>query len=170
MYDTAERAGYSYSSGPAQPLVRQLARLTDLVARTVLSLATTNKDPAEASLADPELILELLHCYGVTSNCSKFYEASELDNYPWVLAPEKRGRTPFPQYVGVRSSFHTLMTKLMLQYLTGTPVDIQTDGDQSKSKEEVNAEELVKCRDFNKDQNIFRSVETGRRNIIIKNC
>ena len=155
VYDTAQRAGYNYSSGPSQPLVRQLARLTDLVARTVLSLATTSQAPGEASLADPELILELLQCYGVTSNCSKFYEASELDNYPWVLAPEKRGRTPFPQYVGVRSSFHTLMTKLMLQYLTGTPVDTEPS---TTVTDEEKAGEMKRCRDRNSDQNIYRLV------------
>ena len=79
-----------------------------------------------------------------------FYEASEPDNYPWLVSPDKRGRTPFPQYVGVRSSFHTLMTKLMLQYLTGTPVPVDTE------TSEDNKEEIKKCRDMNKDQNIFR--------------
>ena len=161
LYDTAQRAGYDYSAGPDQPVVSHLARLTEMVARTVLSLATTSPPPSPSTtLADPSLILELLHCYGVTSNCSKFYEASEPDNYPWVLPPEKRGRTPFPQYVGVRSSFHTLMTKLMLQYLTGTPVDtepeMQEDTDQGTVKDEMNSEAVKRCRDKNSDQNIYR--------------
>ena len=159
VYDTAERAGYSYSAGANQPLVRHLVRLTDLLARTVLSLATTSPaPPPPATLADPELIHELLHCYGVTANCSKFYEASEPDNYPWVLAPQKRGRRPFPQYVGVRSSFHTLMTKLMLQYLTGTPVDteLKEESDHTTVKDEMKAEEVKRCRDKNSDQNIYR--------------
>ena len=160
VYDTAQRAGYDYSAGPSQPVVSHLARLSEMVARTVLSLATLGPSPPPGSLADPSLILELLQCYGVTSNCSKFYEASEPDNYPWVLPPEKRGRTPFPQYVGVRSSFHTLMTKLMLQYLTGTPVDteLQGDPDHGTLKDEINTEEVKRCRDKNSDQNIYRLV------------
>ena len=160
VYDTAQRAGYDYSAGPSQPVVSQLARLTEMVARTVLSLATRDPSPPPGTLADPSLILELLNCYGVTSNCSKFYEASEPDNYPWVLPPVKRGRTPFPQYVGVRSSFHTLMTKLMLQYLTGTPEDREQQGDPDLGtlKDEINAEEVKRCRDKNSDQNIYRSV------------
>ena len=118
-----------------------------------------SREPRELSNCESqaELINDLLHCYGVTSNCSKFYEASEPDNFPWVVTPDKRGSTPFPQYVGVRSSFHTLMTKLTLQYLTG---DVQNVGDQTpgQPQDEVNAEEIKKCRDMNKDQNIYRCV------------
>jgi len=151
LYDTAERAGYSHHLGPVQPVVEHLARLSQMVAQTVLQLATDNQISV-SQLDQADLINDLLHCYGVTSNCSMFYEASEPDNYPWLISPDKRGRTPFPQYVGVRSSFHTLMTKLMLQYLTGTPVSVDTE------TSEDNKEEIKKCRDMNKDQNIFSFV------------
>ena len=43
LYDTAERAGYSHHLGPVQPVVEHLARLSQMVAQTVLQLATDNQ-------------------------------------------------------------------------------------------------------------------------------
>ena len=49
-----------------------------------------------------------------------------------------------------------MMTRQMLQYLTGTPIDIKTES--NLSGDEISAEEVMKCRDMNKDQNIFSYV------------
>ena len=43
LYDTANRAGYSHDLGPDQPVVEHLAGLSEMVARTVLQLATNNQ-------------------------------------------------------------------------------------------------------------------------------
>ena len=91
-----------------------------------------------------------------------FYKASKPDglSYPWIYSPEKRGKSPFPQYVGVRSSYHTMMTRQVLQLFTGEKVDINVDkgadGDNKLSKTKIIQEEMKKCKEFNKDQNIFQ--------------
>jgi len=54
---------------------------------------------------------------------------------------------PFPQYISVHSSYHTEMTKQILQYVTGEPVSDQEceDIDECQSN----------CYDKNKDQQIY---------------
>eukprot|EP00092_Neocalanus_flemingeri_P053286 GFUD01062578.1.p1 GENE.GFUD01062578.1~~GFUD01062578.1.p1 ORF type:complete len:253 (-),score=80.44 GFUD01062578.1:201-872(-) len=100
------------------------------------------------------LVNELLNCYTITANCTLFHEASEPGNYPWIFAPESRRKTPFPQYVGVRSSYHTLMTKLLLQYLTGTPEPLDTESDDTPDISEAK----TKCLTKNQNQNVYHYV------------
>ena len=160
IYDTAARAGYNYSRDDR--VVSHLARLTEMVTDTVMELATGQRGPRTPGESGEreDLVNELLNCYTLTSNCSKFYEASTPDDYPWNYIPEARGKTPFPQYVGVRSSYHTLMTRRVLQLLTGEGVEVPESEDPVTGEEENTHTrvlgEMKRCRDLNKDQNIYR--------------
>ena len=161
IYDTAARAGYNYSR--EHKVVGHLASLTEMVTNAVMELATGQRGPViPGGRGETEdLVNELLNCYTLTSNCSKFYEASTPDDYPWNYIPEARGITPFPQYVGVRSSYHTLMTRRVLQLITGQPVQVTKTEESVTGEEEEDTftqvlGEMKRCRDLNKDQNIFR--------------
>jgi len=104
------------------------------------------------------LVNEMLHCYTISANCTMFHEASEPGNFPWRGGPPTT--TPFPQYVGVRGSAHTLMTRMLLQYLTGEPVE----GDEVQGIEEVTegkpdlAKDRADCLAKNTQQNVFRYI------------
>ena len=161
IYDTAARAGYNYSR--EDRVVDHLASLAEMVTNTVMELATGQRGTVTTGGREEmeDLVNELLNCYTLTSNCSKFYEASTPDDYPWNYIPEARGKTPFPQYVGVRSSYHTLMTRRVLQLLTGERVEMAETGESVTSEEEEDTVtrvfgEMKRCRDLNKDQNIYR--------------
>merc|ERR1712098_244508 len=107
-----------------------------------------------------------------------FYQASKPNSYPWIYSPEKRGKSPFPQYVGVKSSYHTMMTKQVLQLFTGEKVEIKMDDDdydnQELSKAEIILKEMKKCKELNKDQNIFNYVyvvgDTSCYNVTSVSC
>ena len=102
--------------------MRHLARVADMVAAAVLDLVTDERVAADSG-DTRRLVNELLRCYTLTSDCGLFYRASSPDNFPWIFSPEAgAGGSPFPQYVGVRSSYHTLMTRQVLQLLTGDTV------------------------------------------------
>eukprot|EP00092_Neocalanus_flemingeri_P064854 GFUD01078765.1.p1 GENE.GFUD01078765.1~~GFUD01078765.1.p1 ORF type:complete len:728 (-),score=215.66 GFUD01078765.1:216-2399(-) len=123
VYDTAQYHNYNHTQGPDQPLVAHLAKVAVVLAQTVISLASEQ----EADLSPDQvstLINELLQCYTVSANCSMFHEASSPnpESFPWA---GKTVSTPFPQYVGVNPSPHTLQTRKVLQLLTGekTPLD-----------------------------------------------
>ena len=152
VYDTAARAGYNYTEGSENSgAVRHLARVADMVAAAVLDLVTDERVAADSG-DTRRLVNELLRCYTLTSDCGLFYRASSPDNFPWIFSPEARGGSPFPQYVGVRSSYHTLMTRQVLQLLTG---DTVTAASSEEAGEDI-AEEMKACRDLNNDQNIYR--------------
>ena len=88
-----------------------------------------------------------------------FYQASKPNSYPWIYSPEKRRNSSFPQYVGVKSSYHTMMTKQVLQLFTGEKVEINADNedvDHELTKDEIIIKEMKKCNEYNKDQNIFK--------------
>ena len=158
IYDTAARVGYNYSR--EHRVVGHLASLAKMVTNTVMELATGQRGPVIPGGREEteDLVNELLNCYTLTSNCSKFYEASTPDDYPWTYIPEARGKTPFPQYVGVRSSYHTLMTRRVLQLITGQSVQVTEESITSKEEDTVTRVfgEMKRCRDLNKDQNIYR--------------
>ena len=159
VYDTAARAGYNYTEGSENSgAVRHLASVVDMVAAAVLDLATGPGAREAADSGDTRrLVNELLRCYTLTSDCGLFYRASSPDNFPWIFSPEARGGSPFPQYVGVRSSYHTLMTRQVLQLLTGDTVTVAAD--TAGGGEEAGADiagEMKACRDLNNDQNIYR--------------
>ena len=160
IYDTAARAGYNYTKeGYNDGIVSHLAKVSDMISSTILDLVSGGSPRLNNDEDQKMLINELLNCYTITANCSMFYEASvpDIETYPWKYIPEARGKTPFPQYVGVRSSFHTLMTKQVLQYLTGDKVDVKIDEtEEVKTVDDVVKEEMDKCKEMNKGQNIFR--------------
>jgi len=148
IYDNAETNKYNFSSGENQAVVQHIAKMSKIVAGTVLELATAKQ--SQEMQADAELVNVMLNCYTQNSNCSLFYKASDPESYPWTTAAAARTTTPWPQYVGVRSSFHTVLTKQTLQYLTGDIVteESEEDYDLKKSK--------TACLDKNKNQNIYR--------------
>eukprot|EP00090_Calanus_glacialis_P006390 TRINITY_DN14985_c0_g1_i1.p1 TRINITY_DN14985_c0_g1~~TRINITY_DN14985_c0_g1_i1.p1 ORF type:complete len:720 (+),score=264.67 TRINITY_DN14985_c0_g1_i1:64-2223(+) len=133
VYDTAQYHGYNHSLGPAQAMVSHLAKVAVVLAQSVISLATEQE--VELNTEDVSaLINDLLQCYTVTANCSVFHEASSPNQgFPW---DGKKIDHPFPQYVGVNPSPHTLLTKQVLQLLTGqkVPLDDQSDDDISTQK------------------------------------
>jgi len=151
IYDNADRHEYQYEQGENQKVVSHISNVAMMVAKTIVKLATGQ----DVQMADQSVLVnELLHCYTVTANCTMFHEASEPGNYPWIFAPESRRKTPFPQYVGVRSSYHTLMTKLALQYLTGTPEPLDTDSSETPDISEAKKSCLAK----NSNQNVYQYV------------
>ena len=131
LYDTAGRHGYNVSLGPGQPVVQHLANISLVVARTILSLTTTQADLSSVS-ADPGLVTGLLECYSVTANCSMFKAASNSDSeFPWT---GPRVTKPWPQYVSVVTSPHTRLSKQLLQLLTGTQVELKEKEEQGEVK------------------------------------
>jgi len=119
IYDSAAYHGYNFSLGEGQAVVAHLTQVAAMVAAAVLEVAGVE---VEAAAPQAKLVNELLHCYTLTANCTMFHEASEPGNFPWTGRP---ATAPFPQYVGVRGSAHTSMTKMLLQYLTGETVEPQ---------------------------------------------
>ena len=152
IYDSADFHQYQYQQGEDQKVVKHLAKVSMMVAKTIIYLATGQTAPQMEDQAG--LVNELLNCYTITANCTLFHEASEPGNYPWIFAPESRRKTPFPQYVGVRSSYHTLMTKLVLQYLTGTPEPLSAGTNDTADIAEAKKNCLAK----NQKQNVYRYV------------
>jgi nicastrin len=152
IYDSADRHNYQYEQGERQKVVTHISKVSMMVAKTIIKLATGQDAP---DMEDQSVLVnELLHCYTVTANCTMFHEASEPGNYPWIFAPESRRKTPFPQYVGVRSSYHTLMTKLALQYLTGTIEPLDMESNETPDITEAKANCLAK----NSNQNVHHYV------------
>lgn len=151
IFDSALYHGYNYSDGPKQPVVQRLASVASMVASTILS------ESAPPPKDQSELVNELLHCYTVTANCTMFHEASEPGNFPWLGVSQK---TPFPQYVGVRSSAHTMMTRMVLQYLTGEKVDQEdVHGIEEVQEEKPDLEKSrADCLARNAKQNVFRHI------------
>jgi len=132
IFDSATYQGFNETLGGSELIPTHLARVAAMLAKTVNKMATGR----ELSIPDSstaELINSMLSCYTVTANCSLWQESSSPGVYPWSLPPQFRQEEPFPQYVGVRGSPHTLMTKLLLQYLTGEIVQIEAEGDVSDS-------------------------------------
>jgi len=152
IYDSADFHQYDYALGEDQKVVRHLAQVSKMVAKAIISLATGQI--ASGMQDQGSLINEMLNCYTITANCTLFHEASEPGNYPWIFTPDSRRKTPFPQYVGVRSSYHTLMTKLLLQYLTGTPEPLDTEDSNNTDITEAKKDCLAK----NQNQNVYRFV------------
>lgn len=130
LYDTARHHGYNISLGPGQSIVQHLSKISVVVARTVLSLAT-DADPDSVS-AQPDLVNEMLQCYSVSANCSMFKESSRSDTgFPWSGPQVSR---PWPQYVGVNVSPHAKLTKQLLQLLTGTKVELEQEETEPTDK------------------------------------
>merc|ERR1712080_345697 len=120
-----------YTRGTGQRVVTQLASVAEMVADAVISLASEVVPSPGGRQQLPNLVNEMLHCFTISANCTMFHEASEPGNFPWRGGPPTVA--PFPQYVGVRGSAHTLMTRMLLQYLTGEPVE----GEEVQGIEEV---------------------------------
>jgi len=152
IYDSADFHKYNYSLGKDQEIVQHLASVSSMLASSIIELATGRPGVPLDKPAD--LVNEMLYCYTVTANCTLFYEASAPNNYPWIYTPQKRRKDPFPQYVGVRSSFHTLMTKLLLQYVTGETVSMELDDDEVPDVGKAQKACLAK----NENQNVYRYV------------
>jgi len=152
IYDNAKTNKYNYSLGVDQDVVQHIAKVSKIVAQTVYTLAT---DKQSSSIeGDESLVNEMLNCYTFDANCTMFYESSVPESYPWTTTPQARVTTPWPQYVGVRSSFHTVLTKQTLQYLTG---DIVKEESEAESEEEYDLKKSKKaCLEKNKNQNIYR--------------
>jgi len=158
IYDSAAFHEYNNTLGSSQPVVSRLASVAEMVADAVISLASeVVPSPGERQQL-PNLVNEMLHCYTISANCTMFHEASEPGNFPWRGGPPTVA--PFPQYVGVRGSAHTLMTRMLLQYLTGEKVE----GDQVQGIEEVTegkpdlAKDRADCLAKNTQQNVFRYI------------
>jgi len=158
IYDSAHFHKYNYTRGTGQRVVTQLVSVAEMVADAVISLASEVVPSPGGRQQLPNLVNEMLHCYTISANCTMFHEASEPGNFPWRGGPPTT--TPFPQYVGVRGSAHTLMTRMLLQYLTGEPVE----GDEVQGIEEVTegkpdlAKDRADCLAKNTQQNVFRYI------------
>ena len=132
-----------------------------------MSLVGSVRTNDELTAAD--LVDSLLQCFTLTANCDMFYQASEPGNFPWNFHPSERPRAPFPQYVGVRSSYHTLKTRQVLQYLTGEvakleamPEEEQADEQGPDSEEEKRKQE---CNNKNQDQHRSKQGELSLTSI-----
>lgn len=155
VYDTALYHGYNHTQGPTQDMVTQLAKVAVVVAQTVISLATDQEVELNTDEVS-DLINDLLQCYSVTANCSMFHEASS--NVAGLSFPNH----PFPQYVGVNPSPHTVFTKQVLQLLTGEKImnEKQDEGrgkqspDEREEPEDIVAQKSA-CLAKNSGQNIF---------------
>jgi len=158
IYDSAAFHKYNHTSGTSQPVVAQLAKVAEMVADAVISLASEVVPSPGGRQQLPKLVNEMLHCYTISANCTMFHEASEPGNFPWRGGPPTVA--PFPQYVGVRGSAHTLMTRMLLQYLTGEPVE----GEEVQGIEEVTEgkpdleKDRADCLARNTQQNVFRYI------------
>jgi len=132
VYDTAQYHGYNHSQGSDQPIVAHLAKVAVVLAQTVISLASEQETELSTDQVSP-LINDLLQCYTVTANCSMFHQASSPgQGFPW---DGKTVNYSFPQYVGVNPSTHTLLTKQVLQLLTGQKIPLdQNSTDLSEQK------------------------------------
>jgi len=160
VYDSAAYHNYTGEEGGAGAVAQHLDRVAAMVAGAVLKLATGQSASNLSSQAD--LVDSLLQCFTLTANCDMFYQASEPGNFPWNFHPSERPRAPFPQYVGVRSSYHTLKTRQVLQYLTGTVVKLEAkqEGEQAEEEGPDSEEEKRKqeCNNKNQDQHEFSYV------------
>jgi len=159
IYDSADSQGFDASLGDSQPIPSHLSKVATMLTKTVYQLATGETLSLESSSSAP-LINSLLECYTLTANCSLYREASEPTGFPWSVPLSLRPDHPFPQYVGVRDSSHTYMTKLMLQYLTGEKVTLhQNDsGVTDEESEEDLEEERRKCLEKNVKQGVYSYV------------
>ena len=156
IFDNSRVNNYNYSSGQEQSVVRHLSSVCAAVSSAVLT-AATGSTPALPDAG--ELVNELLHCYTETANCSLFKEASSPLGYPWT---DPSISEPLPQYVSVHTSGHTMMTKQVLQYLTGevevqpekpiTCLDVYCGLDEVKSL----ADQQLECLAQNKGQEVFK--------------
>lgn len=158
IYDDAERNNYNYTDGPEQAVVRHVAEVARIVAETVYTLATGSRRNMEA---DPELVNELLNCYTQDANCSLSYIAGDPESYPWTTAAAKRKTTPWPQYVGVRSSTLTAITKQFFQYMTGDDVEVPQEEEDMMAEDDSLpdlAAKRQKCLDMGKKQHVFTYV------------
>jgi len=155
IFDTAEVNGYNYTLGDQQNVVRHLAQVSSAVSSAILSLATGSVPALPDS---GPLVNELLACYTETANCTLFKEASNPAlGFPWT---DPTTSQPLPQYVSVHTSGHTVMTKQVLQYLTGV-VDngVQTEGeceDGEECEEKSLAEQQSECLARNQRQQVFK--------------
>jgi len=154
VYDTALYHGYNHTQGPTQEIVTQLSKVAVVVAQTVISLAT-DKEVELNTEEVSDLINDLLQCYTVTANCSMFHEANS--NVAGFSFPNH----PFPQYVGVNPSPHTVFTKQVLQLLTGEKItsEEQKEGKGKKSPDEEESEDVAAqkaaCLANNSGQNVY---------------
>jgi len=152
VYDTALYHGYNHTLGPTQDIVSHLSKVAVVVAQTVTSLATDQEMEFTTDEVS-DLINDLLHCYSVSANCSMFHEANS--NIAGFSFPNH----PFPQYVGVNPSPHTVFTKQVLQLLTGEKITREGKTDEvrktpTEESEDVAAQKAA-CLANNSGQNIF---------------
>ncbi|XP_023337396.1 nicastrin [Eurytemora carolleeae] len=138
IYDNAVVNNYNYSLGEQQAVVQHLSSLGAAVASAVVFLAAAEEIVVEK---DDKFVNELLHCYTETANCSLFKEASSLNGYPWTGVVQD---FPFPQYISVHTSYHTLLTTQILQYSTGEIVQDTREKDCSEETPPNLEEEKIK--------------------------
>jgi len=153
VYDTAQYHGYNHTLGPSQDMVIHLSKVAVVVAQTVISLASEQE--VQLTIDDvSDLINDLLQCYSVTANCSMFKEASSN------LAGFSFPSYPFPQYVGVNPSPHTVFTKQVLQLLTGKRIsELKNDSEPSLGEESEDvASQKAACLAKNSGQNIYNYI------------
>jgi len=101
-------------------MVTQLSKVAVVVAQTVISLATDQEVELNTDEVS-DLVNDLLQCYTVSANCSMFYEASS--NVAGLSLPSH----PFPQYVGVNPSPHTVLPGLCSTHF-GAALALPTPG------------------------------------------
>jgi len=140
VYDTAQYHGYNHTHGSTQDMVSHLAKVSVVLAQTIISLASEQEVEMNTDEVS-DLINDLLHCYSVSANCTMFQAATSS------IGGSSFPNHPFPQYVGVNPSPHTLYTKQVLQLLTGVQTTVEEDEDVS--------EEKAACLAKNSDQSIY---------------
>ena len=121
IYDTALVHKYNSSDGEDQPIIVHLTSIATALSSALADHVITVTSPPQAS---PASVNSMLECYTQTRNCSLYRDVGTPKGYPYlgVVTDE-----PFPQYISVHSSYHTEMTKQILQYYTGEPVPYQVN-------------------------------------------
>lgn len=148
IYDTALVHNYNYSKGEAQPIVSHLTGVATALASALADHVITTGAPPQA---DRKSVNSMLECYTQTKNCSLYRLVGTPNGFPYIGNLDEG---PHPQYISVHSSYHTEMTKQILQYFTG-------DLDQDKNCTDPNEKILQKdhcqevCLQKNREQQIY---------------
>jgi len=157
LYDNPSYHGYNHTSGAGQDIVKHLASVARMTARTVLSMSTGADTMSGDEVED--LINDMLQCYTVSATCDMFKQASSTnEGFPWS---GPKVNYPWPQYVGVTQSNHASQTEFLLQLLTGETVDLikhVEDEEETKKHESDFAVNKTKCNEKNSNQSVYKYV------------
>ena len=101
--------------------------------------------------ADRKSVNAMLECYTQTKNCSLYRLVGTPNGFPYIGNLDEG---PHPQYISVHSSYHTEMTKQILQYFTG---DLDQDRNCTDPEERIVLKDHCQevCLEKNREQQIY---------------